>query len=1011
MSTQTGTQRPGVAGGNGAGTRRSTVIVLFTDLVGSTELRSRLGEEAAEDLRREHDRLVADAVEANRGHVVKNLGDGVMATFAGASDGVAAAVAIQQALDRHNRSDASAVALVARMGLSAGDVTAEDGDCFGTPVIEAARLCAAAAGGQILVTDVVRLLAGSGGGHPFRPMGTLDLKGLPGPVPACEVGWEPVAVSPVPLPTLLTDVRCIFVGRDQELERLEQLWQEASTGGFRAALVGGEPGVGKTRLAAELASRVHDQGGTVLAGRCDEDLGVPYQPFVGALRHFIDHTPAEALAGSLGRFGGELVRLVPELSELVPGLSPLLRSDPETERYRLFDAMVAWLAAVSAHEPLLLVLDDLQWAAKPTLLLLRHVARSSEPMRLLVVGTYRDSELSHGHPLVEVLADLRRQAGVERMSLSGLDQSEVAAFMEQAAGHDLDEEDLALVRAIYQETEGNPFFVRQVLRHLADTGGIQRREGRWTTRLSIEELGIPESVREAIGTRLSRLSGATNRVLRVAAVAGAEFEVPVVHAVSGMGEEDLLSALEAATEAHLVVELTSSSPSYRFVHALVRDTLYDSLSAARRVALHRQVAEVIETVHAADLDDHLPALAHHWSKASVPAVDTAKAVDYATRAGDRALAHLAHDEAVVYYRQALELLAHGTPDEGRRLDLLVALGDAQRRAGDPASRDTLLEAARLARVRGDADHLARAALTNTRGGYWSSAGTVDHERVATLEAALAAVGEAPTAVRARLLATLGIELSFTPDRARRVHLSDESLRIARSVGDAGTLAHVLMTRTYTINAPDTLAERLAGTAELLTLAEGLGDPLVEFMAHFLRARVAFEAGQIGDAAPHLRRAHTLAAELGQTTLHWMVGWAMVGHLLLAGHIDDADRVVHETHELGRSSGQPDADALFIVGRWVIRFDLVGERLGASPKVAAERLLLVPVEPAEFPIDIDGTGRFVERAGRFSDLAQVHTEDPAVLPIGQRHDERDVGFKGLLELTDMGVRADCDVVAH
>jgi class 3 adenylate cyclase len=243
-----GTYHRDVVGGSGAGAGRSTAVVLFTDLVGSTELRSRLGEEAAEVLRRQHDGLVTGAIEANRGRLVKNLGDGVMATFTGASDALAAAVGIQQALDRHHRSGASAVPLEVRIGVSAGDVAFEEADCFGTPVIEAARLCGAAAGGQILVTEVVRLLAGTGGGYELRPVGPLGLKGLPAPVSACEVAWEPLRAPSVPMPALLTDIGRVFVGRDRELERLQQLWKEAAAGELRIALLAGEPGVGKTRL-------------------------------------------------------------------------------------------------------------------------------------------------------------------------------------------------------------------------------------------------------------------------------------------------------------------------------------------------------------------------------------------------------------------------------------------------------------------------------------------------------------------------------------------------------------------------------------------------------------------------------------------------------------------------------------------------------------------------------------------------------------------------------------------
>jgi class 3 adenylate cyclase len=254
---------------------RVTATVLFTDLVGSTELRGRLGEEAADELRRTHDHLLAHAVEAHHGQVVKGLGDGIMATFAGAADAVGAAVAIQQAVDRLNRSGKSPEPIAVRVGLSAGDVGFDGDDVHGTPVIEASRLCGAASGGRILISDVVRLLAGLADDQ-LIDQGPLDLKGLERAVQACEVCWEPAPAQTIPMPALLTDIGRIFVGRDAELDRLGQLWKEAAAGERRVVLLAGEPGVGKTRLVAELAMRIHDQGGVVLAGRCDEDLGVPF---------------------------------------------------------------------------------------------------------------------------------------------------------------------------------------------------------------------------------------------------------------------------------------------------------------------------------------------------------------------------------------------------------------------------------------------------------------------------------------------------------------------------------------------------------------------------------------------------------------------------------------------------------------------------------------------------------------------------------------------------------------
>jgi class 3 adenylate cyclase len=889
-----------------SGPRSGLVAVLFTDLVGSTELMSTLGDRAFDDLRRTHFAALARVVAAHGGEEVKNTGDGIMAVFPSAADAVEGAVAMQQATARQRTTSPIAI----RVGVAVGDATLEGGDVFGTPVVEAARLVAAARPGQILATAVARALAGGRSDADFADLGPVELKGLPEPVPICEVVWQPTGPA-IPLPGLVTDMGRIFVGRDGDLGRLTQLWKEAVAGERRVVFLAGEPGVGKTRLAAELAGAVHGAGGLVLAGRCDEDLGVPYQPFVEALRHFVDHAGRPDLAPRLGRYGGELVRLVPELADPALGLAQPLSSDPATERYRLFDAVAGWLATAAADQPVLLVLDDLQWAAKPTLLLLRHVVGSSEEGGLLLVGTYRDTELAYDHPLVEVLADLRRREGVERLALSGLDSSGVAAFMEQAAGHVLAEDDLALARAIHNETEGNPFFVREVFRHLAETGAIERREGGWGTSLPVEELGIPEGVREVVGRRLARLSKETNEILRVASVVGADFELSVLQRAHDIAEDDLLTALEEAARSRLILELAEAG-RYRFAHALVRDTLYDALSAARRVTLHRRLAEAIEHVHASALDDHLPALARHWARASVPGATAPKAVEYATRAGHRALAQLAHDEAVAYYRQALDLLtaAEGPVDETARLELLLSLGEAEHRAGDRAHRETLLHAADLARRAGDAAALARAALAGTRGLLPTTVARVDQEKVEALEAAVAAVGHDDPAARARLLATLGVELVFAADWRRCLALSDEAVALARSLGEPDTLARVLLARNFPTCVPGLLDERLADTAELLTVVADVADPALVAEAHLFRGRTAFEAADIVEADRCFSVADRLSAGLGQPALRWRVAYIQGARAIFAGRFAEAERLLSASRDLGRVTGQPDADWIF-----------------------------------------------------------------------------------------------------
>jgi tetratricopeptide (TPR) repeat protein len=480
--------------------------------------------------------------------------------------------------------------------------------------------------------------------------------------------------------------------------------------------------------------------------------------------------------------------------------------------------------------------------------------------------------------------------------------------MEQAAGHALDRDDVDLAQAIHDETEGNPFFVREVFRHLTETGFIERRGGRWTTRLPVADVGIPESVRDVVGRRLSRLSERANRVLRVASVIGAEFDLPIVSTAAGLDEDSVLSAMEEAGGARLVLEASGVVNRYRFAHALVRDTLYEELSASRRVSLHRQVAEALEAVHAATLDDHLAALAHHWSRASAPAADTTRAVDYATRAGDKALRQLAHDEAVTYYREALELreVAGSGPDR-QHCTLMISLGEAQRRAGDPAHRETLLRAGRLARQLNDTELLARAALANQRV-LFSRLGAVDADRVQAFEVALEAVGPRDSPERARLLAALASELHFAGEERRKVELGREGLAIARRLGDTFTLADAIVALWFAVLDPTTVSERSHLADELVAISERIGDPSLEFHAGFIKFFTGSEQGDMAVADSGLATCMRVADEVGLPVLRWRAAILQCHRAYIDGRLDDIERWSKEGERLGEEAGQPDASA-------------------------------------------------------------------------------------------------------
>jgi predicted ATPase len=644
----------------------------------------------------------------------------------------------------------------------------------------------------------------------------------------------------------------------------------------------------------------------VLLGTCNEDASLPYQPFVEALRHYVTHAPEEVLRAHVAEHRGELGRLIPELGRRIADLPAPQVAEAETERYMLFDAVAGLLSVASQHTPMVLVLDDLHWARAPELLLLKHLVRSAMPLRLLVLGTYRDSDLTRAHPLTAALADLRRETGVERLALHGLDEAGVVALMTAAAGHALTEPGLVLARAIHEETEGSPLFVAEILRNLTESGAIYQEGDRWTYRGDVAALGIPEGIKEAIGRRLGRLPEATNKTLGLAAVIGRQFDVRLLAAIADGGEDAVLDALDEATRAALVAEVPGEANRFGFSHALIRATLYEELGAARRARLHRKVGEALETLADVDPDTKIDELAYHWLAATQVA-DAAKAIGYARRAGDRALGGLAFEEAAAHYERALGVLQpRGRDDELLRCDLLIATAEARRRAGNPQYRETVGTAVELARRLGDAERLALAALASARsGGFMANAHVVDEALVALYEEASTALGKSDRLMRARLLGQQATELIYTPQRERRHALSHEAVEIARRLGDRSGLAQVLPLRLLAISDPFTLAERLALTAELAALADELGSSELAWNAAFHRAGALLESADINGAERCIADMERLAAQLRQPFYTW---FAALGRATLARTrwAADAEARTLAAFEIGTAGGQPDA---------------------------------------------------------------------------------------------------------
>jgi DNA-binding winged helix-turn-helix (wHTH) protein/tetratricopeptide (TPR) repeat protein len=476
-----------------------------------------------------------------------------------------------------------------------------------------------------------------------------------------EEGGDAGLTSGPPLPAPVAACDAVeFVGRETDLRQVTQVWERATAGRHQLVLVAGEAGIGKTRLAVEFARRRAAEGTVVLFGSSDEESLVPYQPFVESLAWYLRHCPDAELRAHLGAIGGgaELGAVLPELHSRVPDLPPSAAADPEGQRYRLFESVAALFAVAARDCPMLLVIDDLHWADKTTLLMLRHVIRSSRAARFCIVATYRESEVDRAHPLAEMIATLRREPRVTRLVLRGLDIAHVAALVDSIIGPAAPPQ---LARVIMESTDGNPFFATETLLHLKETDALATYGAANGRTIELVSLGVPEGIRALIGSRLARLSDGCNRVLRVAAVIGRQFEPAVLEAVSETPEGELLDALEEATRAQLVVESPKASGRFEFTHALIRQTIYTELSSPRRASLHRRVAETIERQADGASGPPLAELAYHFfHAASTGTAD--KAIDYAARAGDRAAEGLAQEEAARLFDIALRALDFRTTD-------------------------------------------------------------------------------------------------------------------------------------------------------------------------------------------------------------------------------------------------------------------------------------------------------------------------------------------------------------
>jgi class 3 adenylate cyclase len=755
--------------------------------------------------------------------------------------------------------------------------------------------------------------------HPQQPDANADLRGF---------NWS------------------FFVGRREEMESLKEALEGALSGKGSLAMLVGEPGIGKTRLAEEFAVYSGLRGAQVLTGHCYEgESSLPYRPFVEAFRQYTRSRPDAELRTQLGPGAPEIATLVSEIRQRFPDIEEAAKLDPEAERLRLFESVTEFLHNASTAQPLVLHLDDLHWADKPSLLLLQHLAQRTARDRLLILGAYRDVELERTHPLAEALGALRRLPNYRRVLLRGLAKESVFDLLsvnepseEGAAGRQV------LAAALYQETEGNPFFIREVIAHLIESGKLVHENGRWVGRVaSISDLGIPEGVREVIGRRLSRLSDGCNRMLTLASTMTGGFSWEALRAINAeVPEAQLLDLLEEALSAQLIAERKSEGGTYDFTHALIRQTLYDELSTPRRVLLHRQIGEALERLYANNTEPHLSDLAHHFYQAA-PGGDVEKAVDFARRAADRAVALFAWEEAAEHYERALQALElAGVVNQRTRVDLLMMLADAHSHLSAATAVDAYEHAAVAAKSAGFVEDQARAAarFSELQGGTSLSDPS---RRIALLEDALAVLpqGDHP----ARALAVMGLARAryFGSPPEEVAALAHNALDMARRINDPTTMLAVADGAAAALGSPELSEERIALADEMFPLAVGQGDNALVLRAHLNRAEALLEVGDTNGVERDITAALAIAAELRDQTAVWQASNSLALRPLLEGRFDDAERLMQEALAM-RQALQTEGPVI-VFGAQLVSLRQLQGRLGEVEALVKSQVQQFPDLPA------------------------------------------------------------------
>jgi DNA-binding CsgD family transcriptional regulator/tetratricopeptide (TPR) repeat protein len=701
-----------------------------------------------------------------------------------------------------------------------------------------------------------------------------------------------------------------IVGRARELDAFRAAFDRMLAGRRQLVLISGEPGIGKTRCAEALADVAEDQGAFVLWGRCHEEAGAPpYWPWVQILRAYVDASSLDEVRLNMGTAAKDIAALVPELldasySEL-PTTSAIADSSPA--RFRTFDAVRQFFHQATQQVPITLILDDLHWADAPSLSLLEFLSQELLRSRLLIVGTYRDTDTSRKAPLHSTLGTLSRDSDGQRVHLAGLSQIAIGEVAERLCDIRLPE---SAIKMIYQQTDGNPLFAIELIKVLIDESA-----GAAIASMSAK---IPAGVHETIGRRLIRLSDRCNELLSVAAVYGRQFTAREIAAAVDEEVQRVLIVLEPAVQAGLVQPNVDVSGSYQFTHALIRETIYEDLPTVDRLRLHGRAGDALVSVHAAHLEPALTRVAHHYYEAAVLG-NADKAVVFALRAAESAVRMYAYEDALLHYDRAIETLEKGGLMHDERLARAYILkGSALRLLGQAdRSVEVLLEAVNRTRVLGSAELLVDVLVFLAM----SSQHVAQRHIVPLLDHALALLPKVNSAARAKALATLAFAQRTLADISRITSLVDQALDMAsRSCDGTARCACYQLTVLALRGSPESLHRRLNLCQEYIAVAQSTGSAGLLADAYYWQALNYFEAGQLEDLENLLERYEALSTTRFGLHQYW-AGAYRVTLALLRGEWTDLEARIQELLEIGTKTRRDDADGVYGAQMFALNRDL------------------------------------------------------------------------------------------